>query len=369
MSRSGRKSLISSEFQTARKTPSAPAAGVASSAIVALGIFVGSGGMQRFDHELYGYAVAATLAAFAVGYRFTLWSSRPPSRMYFLRGLQLIARRGPTYRKNKSKKTKPGYELAKTASQNFVAQNFIRERSYYRWIMHLCLSGGCTLAFAVTFPLVFGWIHFSTPIDNAELYHVEVFGVTVDSFGIHSFKAAIMFNLLNIAGVFAFVGVTMAGYRRIADAGARALTTFYEDVLPLIIIAAVTITGLALTVSYKFLDGQGHGSLAWIHMLTVVALLFYLPFGKLFHMFQRVAALCVSVYKKAGQAEEQATCEATGKEFASQRHVDDLKIVLDELGFDYRFKDENGKEVHYADISPEGRRRLLAFSQGKPLNR
>ena len=369
MSSSDHKPLISSKLQPNRKGTPAPVVGMACSSVVALAIFAGSGGMQRFDHELYGYAIATILAAFAVGYRFSLWANRPPSRMYFKRGLQLLLRKGPKYGKRENPAPKPEYELGKAAARNFAAQKFIKERSVYRWIMHLSLSGGCTLAFAVTFPLVFGWIHFSTAPDNAEIYYVEVFGVAVDSFNVHSLKGAVMFNVLNIAGILAFVGLVMAGYRRITDAGARALTTFYEDVLPLLIIASVTITGLALTVSYKFLDGQGHGSLAWIHMVTVVILLFYIPFGKLFHMFQRAAALCVSMYKKAGASEEQAICKATGKTFAPKRHVEDLKIVLDELGFNYRFTNENGEIEHYADISPEGRRRLLAVNQGKTLGR
>ena len=81
------------------------------------------------------------------------------------------------------------------------------------------------------------------------------------------------------------------------------------------------------------------------------------------------AAFCVSAYKKAGENEEQAKCLVTGDEFASKRHVEDLKIVLDQLGFNYRMKDERGNEVHYADISPAGRRRLIALNQGKSLNR
>ena len=40
--------------------------------------------------------------------------------------------------------------------------------------MHACLSWGGMLAFAVTFPLVFGWIHFETLPDDAEIYRVFV---------------------------------------------------------------------------------------------------------------------------------------------------------------------------------------------------
>ena len=33
--------------------------------------------------------------------------------------------------------------------------------------MHQCLFWGCLLAAAITFPLVFGWVHFETPPEVA----------------------------------------------------------------------------------------------------------------------------------------------------------------------------------------------------------
>ena len=241
-------------------------------------------------------------------------------------------------------------------------QSFIR-------IMHLCLSGGCSLAFAVAFPLVFGWVHFVTPSNDAEIYKVVALGVEVDSFSVHSVKAALLFNALNIAGILTLIGLIMAGFRRLTDAGERATQTFYEDIFPLLLIAVVTFTGLALTVSYTFMDGKGHGTMVWIHMVSVIALILYIPFGKLFHMFQRLVSLCVAAYKKRGESEVQSRCMVTGEQYASQRHVDDLKQVLEELGFDYRYKRADETEVHYQDISPQGRRRLVALNQGRPLGR
>jgi NNP family nitrate/nitrite transporter-like MFS transporter len=257
-----------------------------------------------------------------------------------------------------------GYALAR----NFMAQEFIRRRGWYRWIMHLCLSGGCTLAFAITLPLVFGWIHFESLADNAEMYRVVAFGVPVDSFSVHSVKAFVAFNLLNISAILVLIGLILAAIRRLTDAGERATQTFYEDIMPLLLIFAVTATGLALTVSYKFLAGRGHGLWAIVHMVSVVALLIYIPFGKLFHMFQRTCSLCVSRYKKVGDAGPRAHCRRCDADFASQMHVDDLKVVLDQLGFDYRFPDSRG-EVHYQDICPACRRGLLALNQGRTVGR
>ena len=350
-------------------------AGVVLVVATAAAIAIGSIGMRHFDPALTGYAIGALMAAFAVGYRFAVWAQRPPSRMYFKRGFELMFRRaGATSHTEKEVKRNAvpvphgagtlGFAVAK----NFIAQDFIRRRGGYRWIMHLCLSGGCTLAFAITFPLVFGWIHFESFADNAEMYRVNAFGLNVDSFSVHSFKAFVMFNLLNISAVLVLVGLAMAGWRRFTDPGERATQSFYEDIMPLLLIFAVTATGLALTVSYKFLAGHGHHIWAIVHMVSVVALLLYIPFGKLFHMFQRTCSLCVSRYKKVGAAGERAHCRRCGEDFASAMHVADLKTVLDELGFDYRFAGAQG-EVHYQDICPACRRALLALNQGRTVGR
>jgi NNP family nitrate/nitrite transporter-like MFS transporter len=356
-----------------RSDPKALLAGVTLAALVAAGIVIGSNALKHFDAALTGYAIGSLLTAFAVGSRFMTWAQRPPSRMYFVRGFQLLFSRAgavPSESATPSVTRMPhgtgtlGYALAR----NFVGQEFIRQRGGFRWIMHLCLSGGCTLAFAITFPLVFGWIHFESFPDNAEMYRVLVLGAAVDSFSVHSLKGFVMFNALNIAAVLVLVGLVMAAIRRLTDVGERATQTFWEDILPLLLIFAVTATGLALTVSYKFLGGRGHGLWAVVHMVAVVALLLYIPFGKLFHMFQRTCSLAVSRYKKVGATGLRALCRACGEDFASQMHVDDLKVVLDQLGFDYRFATPRGR-IHYQDICPACRRRLLALSQGRSIGR
>ena len=350
------------------------AAALLAAAGVAVAIALGSLGFVHFDAALIGYAIGSALAASAVAYRFVVWAQRPPSRMYFKRGLQLLFHRvgettsGPPAAAPSGRTPHGVGTLGHALARNFVAQEFIRQRSAYRWIMHLCLSGGCTLAFAITFPLVFGWIHFESLADNAETYRVVAFGVAVDRFSIHSLKATLAFNALNLAGVIVLVGLVMAAIRRLTDAGERATQTFFEDILPLLLIFAVTATGLALTVSYKFLGGRGHGLWALVHMVSVVGLLLFIPFGKLFHMFQRTCSLCVSRYKKVGEAGPRAHCRSCGEDFASQMHVDDLKTVLDQLGFNYRFAGARG-EIHYQEICPACRRRLLALNQGRTVGR
>ena len=328
-------------------------AGVTTSFLLILSIYYGSQQMRDFDHALKWYTVASVLATFAITYRFVVWAQRPPSRMYFKRGLQLLPKHPST--------------IFSAGSKDFAAQDFIRQRSSYRWLMHLCLSGGCTLAFAITFPLSFGWIHFF-PANLGETYVVHVFGYAVRSFSIHSIEAFLMFNVLNISAILVLIGVSMASWRRLTNAGIRAVQTFTEDILPLIIIFAVAATGLMLTTSYKYFSGQGHSFISLVHWVTVVSLLFYIPFGKLFHIVQRTCSLCVTLYKKEGQLSEQALCQTCHHPFASMMHVEDLKTVLDELGFNYRFQSQQG-EVHYQDTCPPCRRKLLVVSQGNSLQR
>ena len=341
-------------------------AGLLAATLLVAGIYFGSGGLKYFDPAVTWYVVGSILAAFAVGYRFTIWAQRPPARIYFKRGLQILFRKLPELFSHN--KPKPELELGRALVSDFAAQNFIRKRSSYRWIMHLCLSGGCTLAFAITFPLVFGWIHFEALPSNAEIYRMMVFGFPLGQFKIQGFIAFVAFNLLNFSALLVLVGLIMAVIRRANDAGERATQTFFEDKLPLLLIFIVTVTGLMLTVSYKFLAGQGHFFIGSIHALSVIALLLYIPFGKLFHMFQRSASLCVSLYKKAGDTGPRAKCRRCAEDFASQMHVDDLKIVLDQLGFDFRFATTRG-EIHYQDICPACRRKLLALNQGKTIGR
>ena len=63
-------------------------------ALVALlliaGIVVGSRGLKDFDPALVSYAGASVFAAFGLGYRYSMWLRRPPTRLYWYRGWQLF---------------------------------------------------------------------------------------------------------------------------------------------------------------------------------------------------------------------------------------------------------------------------------------
>jgi hypothetical protein len=106
--------------------------------------------------------------------------------------------------------------------------------------------------------------------------------------------------------------------------------------------------------------GYAYEFLAILHAVTVILTLLWLPFGKLFHVFQRPAQLGVGFYKDAGRVGEQADCRRCGQPFASSQMVRDLRVVGRELGFRYELPDGR----HYQDVCARCRRALFGLAQG-----
>jgi hypothetical protein len=121
-----------------------------------------------------------------------------------------------------------------------------------------------------------------------------------------------------------------------------------------------SITGLALTVSQTWLQGNFYSFLAILHAITVIAALLYLPFGKFFHIFQRPAQLGVKLYQAAGDSEDGALCKHCGQRFASQMHIADLKRVLPQVGFDYKL---SGGDTTWQELCPACKRKSISLAQ------
>src|SRR5204862_4291920 len=130
-------------------------------------------------------------------------------------------------------------------------------------------------------------------------------------------------------------GVLIAFRRRVKDHAAAALQDFQEDILPLFLLFAVSVTGLLLTVSYTWMKGYAYEFLAILHAVTVIFTLLWLPFGKFFHIFQRSAQVGVAFYQDVGKQGEPAHCRRCGAAFASRMHVEDLIEVERQLGYHY----------------------------------
>ncbi|OYW01634.1 MAG: MFS transporter, partial [Acidobacteria bacterium 37-65-4] len=148
-------------------------------------------------------------------------------------------------------------------------------------------------------------------------------------------------------------------WRRFRDEGPMATQTFIMDFFPLILLFAISVTGLALTASQWWLEGKFYSFLAILHAITVVGALLYLPFGKFFHIFQRPAQLGVKLYQRVGAADAGALCVRCGTRFASRMHIDDVKKVLPEMGFNYRMADGGT----WQDLCPSCKRRTLSTAQ------
>jgi hypothetical protein len=329
--------------------------GLFTASLVLAGIYFGSRRLRDFDAALVPYAGASVLSAFGLGYRYSMWLTKPPTRLYWRRGWRLFF--APTrVAQNLSR-------LAALFAVNMVAQRFIEKRSPLRWAAHWCIFWGCILAAAVTFPLSFGWIHFETA-GAAERYQAFVFGRHVFTFNLDSPVAPLVFNILDISAVLVIAGVSLAMWRRGRDRGALAVQQFGADLLPLVMLFAVSITGIFLTVSTHLMRGLHFVFLSQLHAVTVIFTLLYLPFGKFFHIFQRPAQLGVAFYREVGAKGEAARCARCGEPFASRMHIDDLKQVERELGIRYEPVDTaHDAAAHYQDICPTCRRKNLALTQ------
>ncbi len=322
-------------------------------ALLVLAIVVGSRNLQNFDAALVGYTYACVAAAFAVFYRYSVWLTKPPTKKFWRRGWQLCFQ--PALWKN----LRSPRILGEAVTRKLVVQDFVWRRSPARWLGHMLIAAGCLLAFAITFPLVFGWIHFEMgAVEPDHTYIVSVFGFHVHELPLAGFFSWLVFHGLVVASFMVIPGVMIVMYRRMMEEGATAVQRFSRDFLPLILLFVVSFSGLLLWVSYEYLEGYFFTALAQFHAWSVIALLLYLPFGKLFHIFQRPASLGVSYYKAANADKDPARCPVTGEAFAPKMQTDDLKEVLGELDFDYSAPD--GKGPAWNEVSPRGKRILIA---------
>jgi hypothetical protein len=326
--------------------------GVLLTVLTAIGIIIGSRNLDHFDAALVAYTFATLFAVFGVTYRYAMWLQKPPTALYWKRGWKMFFRRfGPNAPK-----------LAQRAAVDMAGNRFIFKRGSMRWAAHFLLMWGCIIAFGITFPLVFGWMHFYTVPGKLDWYRAYVFGFPVMDFPAHSIFAFIIFHGLVWSSFLVIGGVMLAFYRRMRDHGAAAVQQFAEDVLPLFLLFAISVTGLMLTASYTWMRGYAFEFIAILHAITVIFTLLYLPFGKFFHIFQRPAQLGASFYKDEGERGDRAHCRRCNAEFSSKLHIEDLIQVEKKLGYNYEIP---GSEVeHYQWICPPCRRASLALAQG-----
>jgi hypothetical protein len=336
-----------------REAVKASAWGVAATVLLGTLIVIGSRSLAHFDAALVAYTFSILFATFGVTYRYAMWLQRPPTAVYWRRGWQAFLRKGFRAR-NAS-------VWVRRFATDIAANRFILQRDRLRGITHLLIMWGCVIAAAITFPLVFGWLQFRPVPGDLELYEAEVFGFPAFRFPHASAVGFFIFHGLVWASFLVIAGVMLAARRRMREGGAAALQRFVEDFVPLFLLFAVSLTGLMLTASYTWMKGYAYSFIAILHAITVIGTFLWLPFGKLFHIFQRPAQLGVGFYKDAGRSDEPAHCRRCGSVFSSRMHVEDLIEVERALGFDYEIPGNPAE--HYQWICPPCRRASLAVAQ------
>ncbi|HEY9900753.1 MAG TPA: hypothetical protein V6D00_16355 [Pantanalinema sp.] len=328
-------------------------AGLVFSAVLSALVYLGSQGLRGFDGALAGYLFSTLFALFGIVYRYVVWLQRPPTRLYWVRGWQLFWAPG--------KRLRNMGLFVRLTFDKLVAQTFIRRRSHQRWLAHQLIFWGCVLAILVTFPLTFGWLRFESAVSDPSVYMPVLFGARMPLFGFaaRSLVGWVIFHLLDIAAVLVLAGIAIALPRHLKDEAELSTQRLDNDFIPLVLLFAVSVTGLMLTVSNMGMAGKFYYWITTTHAVTVMLWLLFLPFGKFFHIFQRIANLGVWFYKAAGAEGEQARCARCREPYLSVMQRDDLKRLLPELGFDYA--EEGGG--NWQDVCPSCRRKLVTLNQ------
>lgn len=338
-----------------REVTKAAAWGLGTTLLLGMLVWIGSRNLSHFDAALVAYTASVLFATFGLTYRYAMWLQRPPTAMYWKRGWQVFV--------------KPGFILQNLKEwgvhifNDILINRFILARNRLRGVAHLLIMWGCIIAIGITFPLVFGWLHFESVPDDIHIYRAFIFGFPAFTFPVDSIFAFTMFHGLVWSSFIVIAGVMLAMRRRMRDEGAAALQLFTEDFLPLILLFAVSISGLMLTASYTWMKGYAYDFIAILHAITVIVTFLWLPFGKFFHIFQRPAQLGVRFYKDVGKQEQPAHCRRCGQPFSSLMHIEDLIQVEKELG--YRYEMPGTDAVHYQWICPPCRRATVALAQGQ----
>lgn len=312
-------------------------------------VWFSTGQFVHIDMALLGYLLSSYIFAIGLTVRLCSWLLRPATHQVIKRSIQNLKTKKRVKRNLKS--------ILMTVLDNIILQKFIFKRGIYRGIQHIMISWGCIGSFAITFGLTFGWLRFD--LVDPETYQIIAFGFPTMTMAAHGLLAELIYNGLNITACMVLIGVCMALYRRINDKEVRVTQRFEFDLLPLYILLAVTVSGLVLTVSYAFLDGFMHHYLTLIHQITVVIMLVYFPFGKLYHLPIRPLAAAVPMnYQEVVQVDSRP-CKKCGVTYSSDDQITDVKGILASQAFDLKLEDGS----YLADYCPSCRRRIRVMKQ------
>jgi hypothetical protein len=323
--------------------------GVGAAALLVLAIYVGSTGLDNFDSALVGYAVGIVALTYAIVARYARWLRMPSTRRYWRRGWQLTTSWS-------SFRALPGL-LPRAIAGQLLLQGFIRRRGVVRWIGHQCLFWGVILSTLITFPLVFGWLAFKLEPGTEDRYRMWAFGIRTFTFDATSFLGWSIFHSLNYTAIITIIGVAIFLWRRFRDRAVVAGQRLGYDMVPLLMLLVISVTGLLLTASASLFHGAYYGFLVVVHMAAVILALVFIPFGKFFHVVQRPASVGIQMYAEVNGREGRQPCARCGEPLAPAQFVSDLQATLHELGQDYSLGDGDGDEPrHLTELCPRCKR-------------
>jgi len=278
-------------------------------AVLLVAVYVGSGRLAHLDTALLGY-LGATVAAFAATARraSAFWRRRPSA--FYGRALAAAVRDPRRLR-----------VALRSAGTDLVAQTFVARRSRVRWAAHVLLSLGTLASFAITVPLVLGWLRFAA--DGDARYRAVVFSIPTASFAVDGALGWLAFHALSLAGVAVAVGATtflVLRWRTRALPGAASAA----HVAPLLLLLAVALTGLALPAARhapRLFDVA-----AAAHEVTVVLLLAAIPFSKLHHVLVRPLQIGARLVRTPGAP--RAACTGCGAPLAPEAQLAAVQALL-----------------------------------------
>jgi hypothetical protein len=285
-------------------------------ALLVAAIYFGSHRLTYFDPALIGYCLATVVACFATAYQVAAFWQRRAAAFY---GWALV---------RSLRQPRQLLAAIRAAGRDLAAQRFIAPRGRLRWLAHMSLAWGTLAGFAVTLPLVWGWLHFE-PVGDHE-YRAVAFSLSTPQFATDGAIAWLVFHALDLAAVAVTLG---AGYFLAARVRIRRHPGVGGGfhLAPLLLLLAVALSGLALPIAGDI----GHRTFrlaALAHEATVIALLAALPYGKLIHLFIRPLHLGAQLVRASAAP---VCCPRCGAAMAPAAQMHAIEDLLTTHGFHF----------------------------------
>jgi hypothetical protein len=308
-------------------------------ALLLAAIWLGSRGGADLDPALFGYAAATIVAVVGVSWRASAFWRRPASAVY---GRALAhALRSPRLLRT----------ALHSAGADLAGQTFIARRSRVRWLAHMALSLGTLASFAITVPLVFGWLHFEA--ERQTHYRPMLFGLPAGpALAIDGVLAWFVFHGLALAGVAVAFGAAYFLATRLRTRTIPGVTNG-RHIAPLVLLLVVALSGLALPASRT--SPLAFAIASRVHELAVIVLLVAMPFSKLAHVLIRPLQLGARVQNRPDAERRACGC---GEPLAPTAQLAAVEALLAARGASFA-----GHQHH----CPACRRRLVAAAQARLL--